>query len=94
MKRPMQLLATSAGAAGAGVALMFFLDPNRGEQRRAVVRDKATRFLKECGGYFAKAEQDLANRVKNKDGPVHAHSPQIETEEDRIEILASREEWK
>jgi hypothetical protein len=40
------VMATIAGI-GVGSALMFFLDPSRGKQRRAAVRDQARRTSKQ-----------------------------------------------
>ena len=42
------VIATIAGI-GVGSALMFFLDPSRGKQRRAAVRDQARRTSKQIG---------------------------------------------
>ena len=42
------MIATIAGI-GVGSALMFFLDPSRGKQRRAAVGDQARRTSKQIG---------------------------------------------
>jgi hypothetical protein len=51
----------SIGAAGLGAALMFFLDPNRGRQRREIVRDKASHIAKAGSVPFKKAARTLGN---------------------------------
>lgn len=42
MNRRLVFLASMVGAAGMGAGMMFFLDPDRGRRRRAIVRQKAT----------------------------------------------------
>jgi hypothetical protein len=53
-------------AIGLGSGLMFFCDPARGKQRRAMVRDRAKRTTKQIG-HFAKSvdrtAHDLAKRT-------------------------------
>ena len=61
--RTQGVLAKSLGAAGVGAALMFFLDPDRGNRRRALLRDKALRLAKNSGASFRKATRDLGNRA-------------------------------
>jgi hypothetical protein len=58
---------------GLGCGLMFFLDPARGRQRRAVVRDRAKRTSRQLGRMaksvdrsahdFAKGADELTKRV-------------------------------
>src|SRR2546423_9072679 len=61
--RTQAVLAKSLGAVGVGAALMFFLDPDRGNRRRALLRDKAMRLAKNSGASFRKATRDLGNRA-------------------------------
>jgi osmotically-inducible protein OsmY len=42
MNRRLAFMASMLGAAGMGAGLMYFLDPDRGARRRALVRHKAT----------------------------------------------------
>ena len=58
-----KIAATSIAAVGAGAAMMFFLDPDRGKTRRAFVQNKATRLARESGRFFAKASRDLEHRA-------------------------------
>jgi len=58
-----KIAATSIAAVGAGAAMMFFLDPDRGKTRRAFVHNKATRLARESGRFFAKASRDLEHRA-------------------------------
>ena len=48
---------------GAGAALMYFLDPDRGRRRRAVVRDKAVGLSDDARDRISGAAQDLSNRA-------------------------------
>src|SRR5579875_2274727 len=54
----------SMGAAILGAGAMYFLDPDRGRRRRALVRDKAIRLTHQMQRGFEKAGRDLANRQK------------------------------
>ena len=47
-------------AIGVGTGLMFFCDPARGKQRRAMVRDRAKRTTKQIGR-FAKSVDRTAH---------------------------------
>lgn len=48
---------------GAGAALMYFLDPDRGERRRAMARDKAIGLSNDARDRISGAAQDLSNRA-------------------------------
>jgi osmotically-inducible protein OsmY len=51
------------GAAGAGVAAMYFLDPDRGPARRAKIRDQAIHAQREAQATIDKASRDVRNRA-------------------------------
>lgn len=51
-------------AAGAGVGLMYFLDPTRGNARRARVRDRTTKFAREGTEAIETRMRDLEHRVE------------------------------
>ncbi|MBI1896678.1 MAG: CBS domain-containing protein [Acidobacteria bacterium] len=51
------------GGLAVGAGLMYFLDPNRGRRRRAVVRDKAVRLYHASGDFVDKAREDMVNRA-------------------------------
>lgn len=61
MNKNTAILGTLAGL-GAGAAVMYFMDPDRGRRRRALVRDKAV----SAGNAFSETvnarSKDLANR--------------------------------
>jgi len=49
---------------GSGAALMYFLDPNRGRRRRALVGDQITSLTNDAQKAFGKKQRDLSNRAK------------------------------
>jgi hypothetical protein len=53
---------------GAGAALMYFLDPDRGNRRRALVRDKALSLNRRTRETIEGRMEDLGNRTK---GLIH-----------------------
>ena len=50
-------------AASAGAAAMYFLDPDRGKRRRALVRDKAKHTFKVANDTVNKTGRDFRNHV-------------------------------
>ncbi len=51
------------GAVGLGAALMYFLDPDRGRRRRALVRDKVESAGNKATDYAEKMGRDIRNRA-------------------------------
>jgi len=49
---------------GLGAGLMYFLDPQQGERRRAMVRDKANRFVNDFDNSINGALEDVRNRAR------------------------------
>jgi uncharacterized membrane protein len=49
---------------GIGAGLMYFLDPQHGERRRAMVRDKANQFVNDLDESINIAVQDTRNRAR------------------------------
>jgi uncharacterized membrane protein len=49
---------------GLGAAMMYLLDPERGNRRRALLRDKANRMWHLSGESTARAAEDLRNRTR------------------------------
>lgn len=48
---------------GTGAALIYFLDPDRGGRRRALVRDQAISFTNDAREAINAATQNLSNRA-------------------------------
>ena len=51
-------------ATGAGAALMYLLDPDRGARRRAMLRDRVGSTLRDAEGRLGESRRDLANRAR------------------------------
>jgi uncharacterized membrane protein len=60
------------GAFGAGVAVMYFLDPGRGARRRALVRDKLVHGLHKGADAAETTARDLRNRAQGIVAEVRA----------------------
>jgi uncharacterized membrane protein len=60
MKNPIALL----GTLGLGAGLMYFLDPDRGKRRRALVKDRAAHLSKIANREIYKKGVDLRNRAQ------------------------------
>jgi gas vesicle protein len=52
------------GAVGVGAAVMYLLDPDRGNQRRALLRDKAVKLNRQTRDAVSGKLQDVTNRTK------------------------------
>jgi hypothetical protein len=52
------------GGLGAGAALMYLMDPQRGNQRRALIRDKASSWSKKTREAIDTKARDLRNRAQ------------------------------
>src|SRR5437763_16859642 len=55
--------AALVGGVGLGAALMYFLDPERGKRRRALVRDKFEAAGNKASCYAGKMGRDSRNRA-------------------------------
>ena len=52
------------GGIGIGAAIMYFMDPDRGRRRRALVRDKAQHLASRVPEAVGTTQRDLANRAR------------------------------
>jgi len=55
---------SALAALAAGVGLMYLMDPQDGNRRRAVLRDKSNRLVRETGDFFRKTGRHLANKSR------------------------------
>ena len=55
---------TILGGLGAGAALMYLFDPDRGNRRRALIRDKAVSMNRKTRQAVTGKVEDLRNRTK------------------------------
>ena len=52
------------GAVGLGAALMYLFDPDRGNRRRALIRDKVVKLNRQTQETVSGKVTDLSNRAK------------------------------
>ena len=71
------LFAILAGL-GAGAGLMYLLDPDRGNRRRALIRDKVVSLNRQTQEAVSGRVKDMSNRAK---GMLHEAKSAFETEE-------------
>ena len=64
MNRSMNKTLALLGGIGAGAAAMYFLDPDRGARRRALVRDKAVGLKNDASQAITGKAKDLRNRAQ------------------------------
>ncbi len=64
MNNMMSQLLVLLGGAGVGAGLMYFLDPERGNARRAMVRDKAGSLVFQTTNTVGNTAQNLANHAR------------------------------
>jgi hypothetical protein len=57
------MIIRALGVLGIGAAVMYFLDPESGRRRRALLRDKLAHYRKEGRGYAKGTAKDLRNRA-------------------------------
>ena len=66
------------GAAGLGAAVMYLLDPDRGNRRRALIRDKVVKLNRQTHEAVSGKVQDMTNRAK---GMLHEAKSAFESED-------------
>lgn len=60
----MKNIAIILGSLGAGAAIMYLLDPEKGNRRRSMIADKATGLKNEAKDALYGKAKDLENRAK------------------------------
>ena len=66
------------GGLGAGALLMYLLDPDRGNRRRALIRDKMVKLNRQTQETVGGKVKDMSNRAK---GMLHEAKSAFETGE-------------
>jgi len=74
------------GAAGLGAAVMYFLDPDRGPRRRALVKDKVVKLNRQTQEAVEGRVKDMSNRAK---GMLHEAKSMLERDEETTQQPAS-----
>ena len=80
------------GAFGAGVAVMYFLDPGRGARRRALVRDKVVHGLHKGADAAETTARDLRNRAHGLAAEVRARFDHDDGADDDVLVARVRAE--
>lgn len=75
------------GGVTAGIGLMYFLDPDQGRRRRALVKDQMVHAAHKTGDAMDATSRDIANRAK---GAVAELRGRFQNEEVSDEILRDR----
>ena len=65
------------GAAGVGAALMYLLDPDGGNRRRALIRDKMVKLNRQTQKAVSSRVKDMSNRAK---GMLHETKSGLESD--------------
>jgi hypothetical protein len=75
----MRKLLAILGGIGVGAGLMYLLDPDRGNRRRALIRDKMVKLNRQTQQAVSGRVHDISNRAK---GMLHEAKSALEPEED------------
>lgn len=75
---------------GAGAALMYFLDPDRGARRRALVRDKVARTERVASDATVVVRERLKNARNRARGRVHELRARLRREQVDDDTLVAR----
>lgn len=91
MNRNVSSSMTILTGAAVGAGLMYFLDPEGGARRRALVRDRAASALHDTSDAIGKTGRDLANRARGAMAEVGSKIKHEATPDDRlVERVRSR----
>jgi hypothetical protein len=75
----MRELLAILGGIGIGAGLMYLLDPDRGNRRRALIRDKMVKLNRQTQEAVSGRVHDISNRAK---GMLHEAKSAFEPEEE------------
>jgi uncharacterized membrane protein len=71
----MSTFTKTMGAATVGGLLVYFLDPDTGRKRRALLKDRSVNLLKEADRAIGKASSDLSNRARGAVAEARSLAP-------------------
>ncbi len=75
------------GGVGVGALVMYFMDPEAGNRRRYLARDRMARTGRKTGNLVGGRTRDLANRARGIAARIRAR---VETETPSDDVLAQR----
>ena len=81
----MKNLLRITAAFGAGMLLMYFLDPNTGRRRRALVRDRAVATGHDVQRFASANSRHVANHLRGVAARTRGRFAHEEVEDDRLE---------
>jgi hypothetical protein len=76
--------------ASLGAGIMYFLDPNVGNRRRALVRDQFNHFINQAGDAIDVTVRDFQNRTTGMMAEMRACASDYSGEQPSDEVLAAR----
>jgi hypothetical protein len=76
------MVAGLLSAAAAGLGLMYFLDPDQGRRRRALVRDQMVHAAHKTGDAMDATSRDIANRAKGAVAELRGRFHDVEVSDD------------
>lgn len=79
------------GGFGAGIALMYFLDPDQGRRRRALLRDQLTKWTRITSESLSGKAKDLGNRAS---GVAHEARKAVENAMPAAAGQANESDWQ
>ena len=83
----MSTFSKTMGAATVGGLLVYFLDPDTGKRRRALVKDRSESLVKDADRAIGKASRDLSNRAR---GAVAEARSRLSLRDVSDEVLVGR----
>lgn len=80
----MKSLLSVLSSAGLGAALVYMFDPVSGNRRRAMVRERANKTIRDAQGFWNSATHDLSNRSKGILEEMRARLVEQKVDDDRL----------
>jgi len=80
----MKSLLSVLSSAGLGATLAYFFDPVSGNRRRAVVRERANKTVRDTRNFWYSARHDLSNRSRGLVEEMRARLVEQQVDDDRL----------